>query len=122
MPFEDGAFDCIVAMSILEHIERLNDTLAAVRRVLASNGSFHVVVPANGGIAVNAFKMIMTYPTMRRRNITRPDLVWHTLNVNSFKRVRALLHLHFGTVRETAVPFGFAPWWMSPLWAFECKA
>lgn len=122
MPFEDDAFDCIVAMSILEHVERLNDTLASVKRVLAPGGSFHVVIPANGGLAVNAFKLVMTYPTMRRRGISRPDLVWHTLNVNSFKRVRSLLRLNFGTVRETSVPFGIAPWWLSPLWAFECKA
>jgi len=121
MPFENDEFDCIIAISILEHVERLNDTLASVKRVLAPGGSFHVVIPTNGSIAVNAFKMVMTYPTLRRRGIKRPDLVWHTLNVNSFKRVRALLHHHFGTVRETPVPFGFAPWWLSPLWAFECK-
>lgn len=121
MPFEDAAFDGVVAISILEHVERLSDTLVSVKRVLAPGGSFHVVIPTNGSLVVNAFKMAMTYPTLRRRGIKRPDLVWHTLNVNSFKRVRALLNHQFSTVRETAVPIGFAPWWLSPLWAFECK-
>ena len=121
MPFADEEFDCVVAVSILEHVERLDDTLAAVRRVLKPGGHFHIVVPTNGSIAINTFKAVMTYPTMRRRGIERPDLVWHRLNVNSFKRIRATVNSHFTCVRETGVPMPFMPWWMAPLMVFEAR-
>ena len=122
MPFDEGSFNDVIAISILEHVERLNDTLLSVKRVLAADGKFHVVVPTNGSLAVNAFKLLVTYPTLRRRGIEKPALVWHTLNVNSFKRVKALLSNHFSQVEETGIPSRFVPWWLSPLWVFECKA
>jgi len=120
LPFDDASYDCAIAISLLEHVEQLEQGLKEVARVLAPGGRFYAVIPTNGSIAVNLFKMTMTYPTMRRRGIRRPDLVWHYLNVNTFKRVRALLHSQFHVTRERALPLPGLPWQLSPLWGFEC--
>ena len=34
LPFADGAFDCLVAMGVLEHVESLSSALAEAERVL----------------------------------------------------------------------------------------
>ncbi|MBO6719065.1 MAG: class I SAM-dependent methyltransferase [Rhizobiaceae bacterium] len=117
MPFEDAAFDCVIAVAILEHVENLATVLAEIERVLEPGGRFLAAIPTNGSLAVGAFKAVMTYPTMRRRGIRRPDLVWHHLNVNCFKRVRSLLLQRFPATAQVAVPFRWLPWRLSPLWA-----
>lgn len=121
LPFEAAQFDCVIAIAILEHVQSLAATLAELDRVLARDGRLLVVIPTNGSAAVGLFKMIMTYPTMRRRGITRPDLVWHHLNVNCFKRVQSELMRRFDVVEQAAVPLSLLPWWLSPLWTMECR-
>jgi SAM-dependent methyltransferase len=121
LPFADGSFDCAIAISVLEHVQALDRALAEIGRVLEPGGRLHVVIPTNGSLAVNLYKRVMTYPTLRRAGIERPDLVWHYLNVNSFKRVRAVLERHFTVETETALPLKFLPWHLSPLWAFTCR-
>lgn len=118
MPFEDGSFDCVIAVSILEHVGDLENVLAEVERVLEPGGRFLAVVPTNGSLAVGGFKALMTYPTMRRRGIRRPDLVWNHLNVNGFKRVQSLLLQHFPAAEQVASPVSWLPWWLSPMWVF----
>ncbi|MBN9035734.1 MAG: class I SAM-dependent methyltransferase [Rhizobiales bacterium] len=121
MPFENASFDCVLANSILEHVEQLDRVLDEVERVLAPGGRFLVIVPTNGSLAVGTFKTLMTYPTMRRRGIKRPDLVWNHLNVNNFKRVQSQVLRRFPTARQVAVPVRLLPWQLSPLWAFLCE-
>lgn len=121
LPFAEAQFDCVIAIAILEHVQSLSRTLAEFDRVLESDGRLLVIIPTNGSLAVNLFKMVITYPTMRRRGIARPDLVWHHLNVNCFKRVQSELMQRFSVVEQTAVPLSLLPWWLSPLWALDCR-
>lgn len=120
LPFDDAAFDCVIAVSILEHVQNVEKTLAEVKRVLVPGGRFLVIVPTNGSLAISLFKAVMTYPSMRWRGIERPDMVWNYLNVNNFKRVQSLLYQNFPEVEEMPVPLGILPWWLSPLWSFRC--
>lgn len=120
LPFEADRFDCVIAVAILEHVQSLEQALSEINRVLKPGGKLLVVIPTNGSVAVNTFKTLMTYPTMRRRGIKRPDLVWHHLNVNGFKRVQSLLMQRFNVIEQAAVPVRFMPWWLSPLWAMIC--
>lgn len=121
MPFPDAAFDCVLAISILEHVEQLEQVLSEVERVLEPGGQFLVIIPTNGSLAVGAFKALVTYPTMRRRGISRPDLIWNHLNVNNFKRVQSQILRRFPDARQIAVPMALMPWQLSPLWAFLCR-
>lgn len=120
MPFADNAFDCVIAMAILEHVQDLERVLAEVERILEPGGRFLALIPTNGSLPVAAFKALVTYPTMRRRGIARPDLVWNDLNVNSFKRVESLVLQRFDHVEQISVPMRLLPWWLSPLWTFAC--
>jgi ubiquinone/menaquinone biosynthesis C-methylase UbiE len=107
-------------MGALEHVEGLTSALGEVERVLEPGGVLHVLIPTNGSLAVGAFKRVVTYPTMRRAGINRPDLVWASLNVNDFKRVSATLASRFDLVSQQALPFKRMPWHLSPLWVFHC--
>jgi SAM-dependent methyltransferase len=120
LPFADRSFDCLIAMGVLEHVESLSNALAEAERVLEPGGAFHVLIPTNGGVAVEAFKRVVSYPTMRRNGIKRPDLVWSTLNVNDYKRIAAALQSRFDLVAQQALPFKWMPWHLSPLWVFHC--
>lgn len=42
LPFEDGAFDCVVSFGVLEHVESDVDSLREIRRILKPGGLFFV--------------------------------------------------------------------------------
>ena len=121
LPLADESFDCVIAMSVLEHVQPLERALAEIRRVIKPEGRCYVVVPTNGSLIINLYKQVMTYPTMRRAGIRRPDLVWHYLNVNGFKRIAASLARHFLIDGQYGAPWAFLPWQLSPLWVFHCR-
>lgn len=51
LPFPDGAFEGAVLDNVLEHLEKPEQLLAEVRRVVRTGGSFVVGVPGEGGYA-----------------------------------------------------------------------
>jgi ubiquinone/menaquinone biosynthesis C-methylase UbiE len=46
LPFTDGAFDYVIFLDYLEHIERPRESLREMHRVLAPDGCLHFVCPA----------------------------------------------------------------------------
>lgn len=119
LPFATGAFDAVVAASVLEHVSDLDRCLAEIARVLRPGGELLVIVPTNGSLAIAAFKAVMTYPFMRWRGIRRPALIWHYENVNHFLRIAALLRLHFDVREEVTAPLPL-PWRLAPMALFRC--
>lgn len=120
LPFPDRSFTTVIAASTLEHIPTLEETLAETRRVLTENGDFLVLVPRNGSLIVNLFKVFVTYPTLRLKGIRRPGLIWHYENANTFQRVRVLLSKYFLVKDEAPVPCSWMPEAFSPLHFFHC--
>ena len=51
LPFEDGFFDRVLAIHVLEHLPNLPAALGEVARVLAQDGRFVAVIPCEGGVA-----------------------------------------------------------------------
>jgi SAM-dependent methyltransferase len=49
LPFEDGSFDRVVAIHVLEHLRNLPAALDEVGRVLCPGGRLAVVIPCEGG-------------------------------------------------------------------------
>ena len=45
LPFADGAFDCVIASEVLEHLDDDDEALAEIRRVLKPDGTFALSVP-----------------------------------------------------------------------------
>lgn len=50
LPFDDGFFDRVLAIHVLEHLPDLPAALDEVARVLAANGRFVAVIPCEGGL------------------------------------------------------------------------
>ena len=51
LPFEDGSFDRVLAIHVLEHLPNLPACLSELWRVLADDGRLSVVIPTEGGWA-----------------------------------------------------------------------
>ena len=51
-PFQDGAFDVVVALDILEHVEDDEACLREIKRTLKENGEFYLSTPSVGGIHI----------------------------------------------------------------------
>jgi ubiquinone/menaquinone biosynthesis C-methylase UbiE len=47
MPFPDGAFDCVVAVSAMEFVDDIDSACAEIRRVLTPGGQFVVITPGH---------------------------------------------------------------------------
>jgi len=46
LPFEDEFFDCITMLAVLEHIEKEQEILKEIHRVLKPNGNLIITVPS----------------------------------------------------------------------------
>jgi SAM-dependent methyltransferase len=57
-PFEDGQFDRVVAIHVLEHLRNLPAGLDEIRRILAPDGVFTAVVPVEGGLAYSVARRV----------------------------------------------------------------
>jgi SAM-dependent methyltransferase len=58
LPFADGAFDAVVAVSALEFVDDLDGTCAEVRRVLRPGGVFVVVTPGDSPLLDRALRLV----------------------------------------------------------------
>jgi SAM-dependent methyltransferase len=51
LPFEDGYFDRVLAIHVLEHLTNLPAAIKQIRRVLKIDGRLGVCIPCEGGMA-----------------------------------------------------------------------
>ena len=121
LPFREGSFSSVISTSVFEHVIHLEHMLLEIKRVLAPGGDLLVVVPTNGSPVIEIYKFFISYPFMFLHGIKRPGHIWNYVNVNSFRRVRALLKIHFTTMEERAIPFRILPSYLSPLYFFHCR-
>ena len=58
MPYKDESFDCVIAMSVLEHIADMEKPVREVRRVLRKGGSFLCGIPVKNFCMRMFFKLV----------------------------------------------------------------
>lgn len=58
LPYKDGSFDCIVSVSVLEHIRDLERVVNEIRRVLKKGGKFICGFPVKNVLMHQFFKII----------------------------------------------------------------
>lgn len=66
LPFEDGFFDRVVAIHVLEHLPDLPRALDEASRVLAPGGRLFAVIPCEGGLAYGLARRISAQRVFER--------------------------------------------------------
>lgn len=103
-PCEDGSFDRIVAVHVLEHLLHLPAALAEIHRLLKDDGVFDIVVPTEGGLAhtfarkISAQRMFEKHFGMSFHPITRNE------HVSTFPEIISELKKKFTIQRSRFFP------------------
>jgi SAM-dependent methyltransferase len=58
LPFDDGFFDRVLAIHVLEHLPNLPAALDEIARVLARDGQFTAVIPCEGGFVYSLARRV----------------------------------------------------------------
>lgn len=67
LPYEDGYFDRVLAIHVLEHLPDLPGALDEVHRVLRPGGRLAVAIPAEGGLAHRLGRRLTVQRQFERR-------------------------------------------------------
>jgi ubiquinone/menaquinone biosynthesis C-methylase UbiE len=67
MPFEDGSFDRVIAIHVLEHLPDLQRALQETYRLLKNDGKFSVVIPCEGAWAYTLARNISARPHFEKK-------------------------------------------------------
>ena len=78
MPFEDGFFECVVAVSVVEFVGDIEKACSEIERVLTQDGVFLVVTPGNSRI-VDAGLRVLTGSVAAAEYGNRRDTIIDTL-------------------------------------------
>jgi len=74
MPYPDNSFDCIVAVSVMEHIRDLDTAFSEIKRVLAESGTAIISFPTRN-LAMRAFFSLAGYKTEEIHPSTHRDII-----------------------------------------------
>jgi ubiquinone/menaquinone biosynthesis C-methylase UbiE len=99
LPYEDGAFDRLIATHVLEHIPQPHLTLKEWRRVVRDGGSISILIPTDPGLAWRLGRMMGP----RRNAISKGiayDYVMAREHVNSCTNLLALIRHYFSDRNE----------------------
>ena len=84
LPFTDNFFECIIAISVLEHIKNLEKTLLEILRVLKPNGIFLVGIPIKNKFMNLIFKNLLRFQSDRYHLNSHIDVI---VGIQKFFRV-----------------------------------
>jgi len=75
LPFDDGAFDCVLCSHVLEHVPDEQTALGELRRVLAPGGRAAIMVPVDRSVAQTVEDPSVRTPAERRERYGHPEHV-----------------------------------------------
>ncbi len=104
LDFADGFFDRILAIHVLEHLPDLPRALAEVRRVLAKDGVFSVVIPCDPGLAYGLARRISAQRIFERRYKQSYDWFIRSEHINRPSEIMDLLVRDFIISRRRYFP------------------
>ncbi len=103
-PWDDGFFDRIVAIHVLEHLRDLPRALEEVNRLLKADGFFDIVIPCEGGFAHTFARRISAQRLFEKTFGMDFEPIHKNEHVNSFKEIDMLLAQQFRVRRSSYFP------------------
>lgn len=104
IPYEDGYFDRVIAIHVLEHLPDLPSAIDEVWRVLKPNGLFSIVFPCDPGIAYEIARKISAERVFRARYKLPYRWLIRREHVNSAAEVEHVLRQRFDIFDKTFFP------------------
>jgi SAM-dependent methyltransferase len=108
LPFADGFFTRVLAVHVLEHLNDLPSALSEIWRVLANDGLFSVVIPAEGGLAYELARSISTRRSFEKKYNQSYDWLIKSEHVNVPKEILEELNRLFVITHRRFYPL-FVP-------------
>jgi SAM-dependent methyltransferase len=103
-PWPDEFFDRVVAIHVLEHLRRLPDAVREIRRLLAADGCFDLVLPCEGGPAYSLARKISAERLFRRRFGLDYTPIIRNEHVSTLTEIEAELEREFVVERSAFFP------------------
>lgn len=111
LPFDDGTFDRVLAIHVLEHLPNLPAAIREMRRVIAPSGTLSVVLPFEGSLAYSIARKLSAERLWKRR-YPGEDYRWfiEREHINSVSEVLAELTPMFTVRHRRAWPIPIGGW------------
>jgi SAM-dependent methyltransferase len=109
LPLEDGSVDVVVSFYSLEHIYPLRPYLEEIRRVLRPGGTLIGAIPAEGGLAWGAGRMLTSRRWFKKHTSIDPDKIICWEHPNFADEILAELDRHFERRQARCWPLRWLP-------------
>jgi SAM-dependent methyltransferase len=118
LPFETGAFDAVVCIDGIEHLERPFDFVRECHRVLRPHGALVVSTPNISALRSRWRWLLTGFHNKQKVPLNECDpSPWHHVSLLSFPMLRYLLHREGFRVRTIATNrIKLVSWLYAPLW------
>jgi SAM-dependent methyltransferase len=104
LDFDDGHFDRILAIHVLEHLPNLPAAIAELRRLCAPGGRFYVLIPCDPGWAYGLARRISAQRIFERRYRQSYRWFYRREHINAPQEIIAELERAFEIVDRTFFP------------------
>jgi ubiquinone/menaquinone biosynthesis C-methylase UbiE len=109
LPYEDGHFDRILAIHVLEHLPNLPAAIREIYRLCQrSKGYFSVVIPCEGGVAYSLARKISAQRIFEKRYKQSYDWFIEREHINLPQEIYEELAPYFDVVHQSFFPIPFA--------------
>jgi SAM-dependent methyltransferase len=103
--FDDGYFDRIVAIHVLEHLPNLPACVAEMRRLMSSDGQLLVVIPCEGGLAYSFARLISSKRIFEKKYGIAYSTFISREHINLPNEIIDELDKHFSVAAKRFFPF-----------------
>ncbi|MDR1395518.1 MAG: class I SAM-dependent methyltransferase [Deltaproteobacteria bacterium] len=104
LPYDDGYFDRVLAIHVLEHLPDLPAALREIRRVLKNGGVFSVVIPCEGSLATRMARNISARPHFEKRYRQSYDWFIQAEHINMPLEIFEELEQYFTVIHRSFYP------------------
>jgi SAM-dependent methyltransferase len=105
LPFDDGSFDRVLAIHVLEHLPDLPAALDEVARVVTSDGCFVAVIPCEGGVVYSLARRFTSKRLFEREFGRDYDWFIRTEHINLPWEIEGELEKRFRIADSRYFPF-----------------